>query len=98
MRAIITLLADIHHDWAVYGRQVRDEYYTRLSAEAKIKREEGKFPFEGNWHSLEKIPELQKKLKKKDRCILLEILSLYFFCILIIAVMFFILARILSPR
>ena len=82
----------------VYRQQIREKYYPRYLQEVERKKKEGKFPFEGKWGTVGEILKLQRELKKKDKVVFIELLSLYFSLGIIIFALYLLMAEFLLPQ
>ena len=81
-----------------YRQQIREEYYPKYSEEVERKKKEGKFPFAGKWGTVGEILKLQRELKKKDKVVFIELLSLYFSLGIIIFALYLLMAEFLLPQ
>ncbi len=78
--------------------KVREDVYAELSKEHDNFVREGKYPFEAGWFRLSTISILQKKLKWKDRIVLIELLLLYTFMLFLSYVAYRLLIFYFLPR
>ena len=60
-----------------YREEARAKYHADICQELDIKREEGLYPFEGKWRTLEEITKLQKLMRQKDRTIFVDLIILF---------------------
>ncbi|OHB71712.1 MAG: hypothetical protein A2W23_06870 [Planctomycetes bacterium RBG_16_43_13] len=82
----------------LYAKKVRKGHFIKLCCTVEQKKREGKYPYEGKWLTTDEITRLQVELKKKDRVIFCEILSLYIFLSIIILGSYWLMVRFLIPR
>ena len=91
------LLKEITKAKEAHGQLIREELLQKLSNELDEKKKEDKFPFEGKWCTVDEITILQKELKRNDRIVFTELLSLYLFLGIIILALYLLMAEFLLP-
>jgi hypothetical protein len=55
------------HPYDAYRSLVHTRLYTKLSKKTDQLKQEGRFPFEGEWRSEAEVLERSDELKKRDR-------------------------------
>ncbi|GEM_PF-2526297 len=61
------------HPYDVYRKLVRMHWYPKLSKKCAQLKQEGLYPFEGEWYSEAEIVERKKALKQQDHALLLDL-------------------------
>ena len=61
----------------VVRRQERQSHRQQLEREVVDRMQEGRYPFEGGWYTLEQIEAKRRDMRRSDRVILLELFALF---------------------
>lgn len=61
----------------IYRRYARRRILQVLALERKKMKEEGRYPFEFGWYTIEEINKLQQDRKRRDRALFLDLLVLF---------------------
>lgn len=85
----------IKHEEEIFRQNLRHKNDSQFSEVQERNRREGRYPFEGQWRTLQEITAMQEELKRKDREIFLELNILFIGMLLMIAVISFILYKLL---
>lgn len=74
-----------------HRRAVRERYLALYARRAEEMRQEGKYPYRGDWRTLEEIRRLRKKMRRLDRTLLFDLIVVYlgmaFFALFLYAVL-----------
>jgi hypothetical protein len=85
----------IKHEEEVFRQYLRHKSNSQFREVQERNRRDGRYPFEGRWRMMEEIIAMQEELKRKDREIFLELNILFIGMLLMIAVISFILYKLL---
>ena len=83
------------HPYDAYRSLVRTRLYTKLSKETDQLKQEGKFPFEGEWLSEVEVLKQQDALRKRDRELFWDLMLVFLVATLFVALLFLILRFVL---
>jgi len=61
----------------VVRRQERQSHRQQLERELMVRLQEGRYPFEGGWYTLEQIEAKRRDMRRSDRVILVELIALF---------------------
>lgn len=78
-----------------YRQKIREKLESIYARDAANHAKTGRYPFEGRWRSRKQIVALQQILRRKDRRILLELVVIFLLMAGCIALMFFVLTKLL---
>lgn len=61
----------------IYRRYARGRIFHLLALERKKMKEEGRYPFDFGWYTIEEIIKLQQDRKRRDRALFVDLLVLF---------------------
>ena len=79
-----------------YRNVVHAYWYPRLAKKCGRLREEGKYPFEGEWRTQAEIVRLRRSLRRRDRALVMDIGMVFAVAIGILAMLVFLITLIVQ--